>query len=148
MQGTRVQSLGQEEFLEKEMAPHSGIVAWRIPWTKEPGRLQSTGSQRVRRDWVCVSYMRWDFPKSPQPGTVLAISGRTGWWNKSILMMWNKWYTAELYLKRVTNKDLLYSTRNSAQWCVAAWMGGEFGENGSMYMDESFAGYRKQPQHC
>ena len=45
MQGTQVQSLGQEDPLEKDMATHSSILAWRIPWTKEPGRLQSMGSQ-------------------------------------------------------------------------------------------------------
>ena len=50
MQETKVQSLGQEDLLEKGMATHSSILAWRIPWTKEPDRLQSTGSQRVRRD--------------------------------------------------------------------------------------------------
>ena len=44
---TQVQSLGQEDPLEEEMASHSSILAWRIPWTKEPGRLQSMGSQRV-----------------------------------------------------------------------------------------------------
>ena len=48
MQETRVQSLGQEDPLEKEMATRSSILAWKIPWTEEPGRLQSTGSQRVR----------------------------------------------------------------------------------------------------
>ena len=41
---TRVQSLGQEDPLEKEMAPYSSTLAWRIPWMEEPGRLQSTGS--------------------------------------------------------------------------------------------------------
>ena len=45
---TRVQSLDREDPLEKEMATHSSTLAWRIPWTEEPGRLQSTGSQRVR----------------------------------------------------------------------------------------------------
>ena len=47
MQETWVQSLSQEDPLEKEMAPHSSIIAWKIPWTEEPGRLQSVGSQRV-----------------------------------------------------------------------------------------------------
>ena len=47
MQETRVGSLGWEDPLEKEMATHSSILAWRIPWTEEPGRLQSMGSQRV-----------------------------------------------------------------------------------------------------
>ena len=50
MQGTRVQSLGWEDPLKKEMATHFSILAWRIPWTEEPGGLQSVGSQRVRHD--------------------------------------------------------------------------------------------------
>ena len=47
---TWVPSLGQEDPQEKEMATYSSILAWRIPWTKEPGRLQTTGLQRVRHD--------------------------------------------------------------------------------------------------
>ena len=50
MQETWVQSLGQEDRLEKEMAPHSSTLAWKISWTEEPGRLQSMGSQRVGHD--------------------------------------------------------------------------------------------------
>ena len=50
MQETRVHSLGREDPLEKDMATHSGILAWRIPWTEEPGGLQSTRLQRVRHD--------------------------------------------------------------------------------------------------
>ena len=46
-----VWSLGQEDPLEKELATHSSILAWRIPWTYEPGRLQSVNPQRVRNDW-------------------------------------------------------------------------------------------------
>ena len=49
---TQVQSLGQEDPLEKEMATHSIILAWKIPWTEEPGRLQTMGSRRVRHDWA------------------------------------------------------------------------------------------------
>ena len=49
---TRVQSLGQEDPLEEETATHSSILFWKIPWTEEPGRLQSMGSQRVRHDSV------------------------------------------------------------------------------------------------
>ena len=45
-----VQSLGQEDSLEEGMAPHSHILAWRIPWTEEPGEPWSIGSQRVRHD--------------------------------------------------------------------------------------------------
>ena len=47
---TQVQSLGQKDILEKEMATHSSTLAWKIPWTEEPGGLQSMGSQRVRHD--------------------------------------------------------------------------------------------------
>ena len=50
MQETRVQSLSQEDPQEKEMATHSSILAWDIPWTEEPGGLQSMGLQRVRHD--------------------------------------------------------------------------------------------------
>ena len=47
---TWVQSLGREDPMEKDMATHSNILAWRIPWTEESGGLQSVGSQRVRYD--------------------------------------------------------------------------------------------------
>ena len=50
MQETRVQSLGREDLLEKEMATHSSTLAWEIPWMEKPGRLQSMGSQRVVYD--------------------------------------------------------------------------------------------------
>ena len=52
MQETWVRSLGWEDPLEKEMAAHSSILAWKILWTLEPGRLLSMGSQRVRHDWA------------------------------------------------------------------------------------------------
>ena len=77
MQETQVWSLGREDPLEKEMAVHSSILAWRISWREEPGRLQSKGSQRVRHSWVtslffyneeivlsgikCVVETRWAF---------------------------------------------------------------------------------------
>ena len=50
MQETQVRSLGQKDPLEKEMATNSSILAWRIPWTEEPGGLQSMDLQRVRHD--------------------------------------------------------------------------------------------------
>ena len=52
MQETWVWSLGQEDPLEKEMAIHSSTIAWKIPRTEEPGRLQSMGSQRVGHNWA------------------------------------------------------------------------------------------------
>ena len=50
MQENQIRSLSWEDSLEKGMATHSSILAWRIPWTEEPGGLQSMGSQRVRHD--------------------------------------------------------------------------------------------------
>ena len=57
MQEMQVQSPGLEDLLEKSMATHSSILAWRIPWTEEPGGLQSLGSQRVRYDYVTNTYL-------------------------------------------------------------------------------------------
>ena len=57
MREIEIQSLGQEDPLEKGMATHSIILVWRIPWTEKPVRLQSTGSQRVRHDWCDLAHM-------------------------------------------------------------------------------------------
>ena len=59
MQETQIQSTNGEDPLEKEMATHSSILAGRIPWTEEPGRLQSTGLQRVRHH--CVTIISFHF---------------------------------------------------------------------------------------
>ena len=63
MQETWVWSLGQEDSLEKGMAPHSSILAWRIPWTEEPGGLQS-GSQRVGHKWVTNTFQNLSFAQN------------------------------------------------------------------------------------
>ena len=55
-QETWIQSLGGEDLLVEEMATHSSILAWRIPWTEEPGRIQPMGSQRVGHDCVSNSF--------------------------------------------------------------------------------------------
>ena len=54
----QVRSLGQEDPLEEEMATHSNILAWRIPWREESGGLQPTGSQRVGHNWVTSTHSR------------------------------------------------------------------------------------------
>ena len=72
MQETQVQPLGREDLLEKRMATHSSILAWRIPWSEEPGGIQSLGSQRVGHDRATNThtgthiYVPWDlfFPFS------------------------------------------------------------------------------------
>ena len=63
MQKTCVRFLGWEDPLEKGLAVHSSIFAWRIPWTEEPGRLQSVGSQRVGHDWATDSTTTTYFPE-------------------------------------------------------------------------------------
>ena len=101
MQETWVQSLSQEDPLEKEMATHSSILAWRIPWTEEPGELQSTGSQRVGHDletnqrqlllWVftqtdstvpkdiCLEWKTWGVAKVSDPHHARALSPTCAW---------------------------------------------------------------------
>ena len=71
MQETWVQSLGQEDPLEKEMATHSSIPAWRIPWTKEPGGLQSVRSQRVGHD---LAAKQQDATQNDPEGVLLSPS--------------------------------------------------------------------------
>ena len=57
LQETQVQIVGWEDPLEEGMATHSSILAWRILWTEEPGRVQSTGLQRVGHDWIDLAHM-------------------------------------------------------------------------------------------
>ena len=59
MQETRLLSLGKEDPLEKGMATHSSILAWRIPWTEEPSRLQSMGSQESDMTATCTLFSQW-----------------------------------------------------------------------------------------
>ena len=65
MRGTWVQSLGQKDPLEKEMAPHSSTLAWKIPWTEEPDRLQPMESQRVGHNKVTSLSLFTFFPYRP-----------------------------------------------------------------------------------
>ena len=65
MQETQVPCLGQEDPLEKGIATHSSILAWRIPWIEEHGGLQSTGSQRVRHNWATSTLVsKWDLQET------------------------------------------------------------------------------------
>ena len=88
MQETQVWSLGWEDPLEEGMATHSNILAWRIPWTEEPGGLQSTGSQRVRHNWSNLAHTCKLFPTLLEwifciiflrkPMTLTALPNRNG----------------------------------------------------------------------
>ena len=90
MRETRVWSLGWEDPLEKEIATHSSILAWKIPWTEEPGRLQSMGSQRVRHDWATSLHLIWLSRHFPEPGLNpdLHFPNVLTWTNDSITL-WN-----------------------------------------------------------
>ena len=70
IQETWVQSLGREDPLEKEMATHSSTIAWKIPWTEEPDRLHSMGSQRVGHDFTFTFFL--SLPLVP-PGNALSF---------------------------------------------------------------------------
>ena len=65
---TRVWFLGWEDPLEKEMAIHSSNLAWKIPWTEEPDRLQSMGSQKVGHDWATSLYFTFHMPEGKITG--------------------------------------------------------------------------------
>ena len=101
MQETSVQSLGLEDPLQREEAPHSSILAWRIPWTGEPGGLRSMGSQSVGHNWVThfhvtfiLSGMRW---------RLFVVRFAFSWW----LVMLNNFF---MYL--------LASCRSSLEKCL------------------------------
>ena len=74
MRETWIQFLGQEDPLEKEMAIHSSTLAWKTPWTEEPGRLQSMGLRRVRHDWATFTF----YVLLPSAGGLSTVSG-TDW---------------------------------------------------------------------
>ena len=113
MQEIWVPSLGREDPLEEEMAIHSSILAWEIPWIEEPGGLQSMGSQKVGQDWVTkqegappVWLLSWDnslFWPWTWPNTS-APSGTWAYW----LLDWNLTSLALLVL-RPSDWDCSYS---------------------------------------
>ena len=75
----RVQSLGREDALEKEMTTYSSILAWKPPWTEEPSRLQSIGSQRVGHDLMTEQSLSLSLPLGSVVKNLPAISGDVGW---------------------------------------------------------------------
>ena len=76
MRETWVWSLGWKDPLEKGTATHSDILAWMIPWTEEPGGLQSTGLQRVRHDWATFTSLHWRL-WSPRIATTQSLNFRS-----------------------------------------------------------------------
>ena len=92
MQETQVWSLGWEDPLEKEMAPHSSTLAWRISWREEPGRLQSMKSQRVGHDWAnslsLFIFMHWR--RKWQPTPVFLPGESQGWQSLVGCCLWGR----------------------------------------------------------
>ena len=105
MRETWIQSLGREDPLEKEMATHSSTLAWKIPWMKEPGRLQSVGSQRVGHDWETSPYLQFSsvqslsrvwlcdpmncsMPSLPVPPSIRVFSNES-----TLCMRWPKYWS-------------------------------------------------------
>ena len=107
VQETRVRSLGWEDLLEKGMATPSSILAWRIPWTEEPGRLQSMGLQRIGHDWATLtifSFWKWNGCKSTARGAVCVkseghsppfISKEESEMKPELLRSWSRYYLAQ-----------------------------------------------------
>ena len=100
MRETRVQFLGREDPLEKEMAIHSSTLAWKIPWTEKPDRLQSMGLQRVGHDWVT--------------SLSLSLLGWIGWWSfpenvelefKNVVSLW-LWLALQMYKLLLCEADI------------------------------------------
>ena len=90
MQETQVWSQGQEDPLKEEMAAHSIILAWRIPWTEEPGRLLSMGSQRLGHDWATFTSLH-----------IMCASGslqkHVGLWDVSSSFLNQSWHRVKAY---------------------------------------------------
>ena len=78
MQETRVWSLGREDPLEEEMATYSSILSWKVPWTEEPGGLQSVGLKRVRQDWGHTQFLLLALVIPDSENPLNLVPGRTG----------------------------------------------------------------------
>ena len=85
MQETWTRSLGQEDPLEKGMTTHSSILAWRIPWTEEPGWLQSMGWQRVGHDWLTNTHskvLNRGYNVEVKKDTISNLVSLWWWWDR------------------------------------------------------------------
>ena len=112
MQKTRVQSLRQEDPLEKGMDTHSSILAWRIPWTEVPGGLQPMGSQRVGHDWATNTFPRKQLKFEASEVKQLHLTSQVqncgstpplkqqvppAWWERGACLRWSEtWHLAKL----------------------------------------------------
>ena len=125
-----------EKSTEKAMAPHSSTLAWKIPWTEEPGRLQSVGSLRVRHDWVTslslFTFMHWRRKWQPTPVFLPGESqGRGAWWAAVYGVAQSqtrlKWLSRE-----VKGKNSLQSNNHFLSFLCSRQQRWEWGEKGKL----------------
>ena len=115
---TRVWSVGWEDLLEKKMATHSSILAWRITWTEEPGGLQSMGSQRVGHDWATsLLLFQWSSVDN-------LISGSSAF-SKTSLSIW-KFMVHVLFKSGLENFEHYFASMWDECNCVWAFFGNAF----------------------
>ena len=111
MQKTQVQSLGREDPMEKGMVTHSSILAWRIPWTEEPSRLQSMGSQRIGHDWVIFTSLHFR-----------EIVKDWGAWHSAVHGLTKSW----TWLSNWTTTSLCFSRLNILSYFKRVFLGNGF----------------------
>ena len=115
MQETRVRSLGREDPLEKEMATHTSILAWKIPWTEDPGRLQLMGSQTVRHDWATSLHFRKKWKNRKEGFWEFVVGGN----NSSIIFSISSnphIKKAEQLESKTSNTYATFTTKIGEQW--------------------------------
>ena len=119
MQDTQVWSLGWEDPLEKGMATHSSILAWRIPWTEEPGGLQSMGLQRIGHDWTINTFFLLTVvfitPLCPQTSHIELKLHLQMWWRKDWIKKFKNLPSARL-TSHTFKKYLLNEWMNEPYW--------------------------------
>ena len=104
MQETQVQSLGQEDLLEKEMATHSSVLAWRIPGMGEPGGLPSMGSHRVRHDWS-------DLAAAAAKTWITVILNGLPWKRTELILSFLRLHASTAFWTLVDNKGYSFSSK-------------------------------------
>ena len=108
-------------ILEKAMAPHSSTLAWKTPWTEEPGRLQSIGSRRVRHNWATslslFIFMHWR--RKWQPTPVFLPGESQGWGSLVGCHLWG--HTESTRLKRLSSSSRLNSLISETRCLAAYW---------------------------
>ena len=119
MQQTQVRFLGWKDPLEKEMATHSGILAQKIPWTEEPGGLQSMGSQRAGHNWVTNMHTHaWQNLLQSLPEKVTCSVDRLPWGFVGGETGLNSWYNKEKW--RFYSQGIGYGGRERVgEWKIA-----------------------------